>query len=200
MVNDILSAAMSYTSYRELLEILVSSGRTTGINQSENLLEFTKLNVHRMNRLDKTIVVDEEMKATLSALKKPLIWLVLGEAWCGDCAQIIPILNKVAETSQGKIDLRIISKDTFPELIETYHTNGAKAIPKMLVIDEESRNIISTWGPRPQPAQQIMLNWKVNKDKISWEDFEKELHSWYAKDKGKTTVYELNSILKNLLK
>ena len=46
-------------------------------------------------------------------------------------------------------------------------------------------------GGPPKPAQDIMLKWKESQGKISWEDFEKELHLWYARDKGATVINEL---------
>lgn len=195
-LNKIFKSALSYSEYRELVDHLVAVGKTTGSNQSEKLLEFTKLNIHRMNRLDKTIKAPELVADFFQSNNKQFQWLLIGDAWCGDCAQIIPIINKVAEASNGKINFKIISRDTFPELIELYHTNGSKAIPKLLVIDNETNDATCSWGPRPNPAQEIMLNWKKNQDKIAWEDFEKELHLWYARDKGVSIINELLSLIK----
>lgn len=194
-LNTIFKTALSYTDYRALVDQLVAEGKTTGNNQSEKLVEFTKLNIQRMNRLDKTIQLPEQITNSLSKNIKSFQWLLIGDAWCGDCAQIIPIINKIAEAGQDKITFRIISRDTYPELIETYPTNGAKAIPKLLVIHGDTNEVICSWGPRPKPAQQIMLNWKENKDTITWEAFEKDLHLWYARDKGATIINEFASLI-----
>ncbi len=103
----------------------------------------------------------------------------------------------MAEATKGKVQLRIVSRDLFPELIEEFATNGSKSIPKLIVLDNDKLNgVITTWGPRPEPAQQIMLNWKANKDSITWEEFEKSLHMWYTNDKGATTIKELLNVLK----
>lgn len=80
-------------------------------------------------------------------------------------------------------------------MIEANLTNGAQAIPKLLVIDSGTNEVISSWGPRPHSAQAIMLHWKANKDIISWEDFEKELHLWYTKDKGLEIISELINLI-----
>lgn len=194
-LHKIFKSALSYTEYRKLIDDLVATNKTTGANQTEKLVEFTKLNTQRMNRLDKTIQLSEQVINTLNQNSKSFDWLLIGDAWCGDCAQIIPVINKVAGALNEKINFKIISKDTFPELIEIYHTNGAQAIPKLLVIDRKTNETICSWGPRPKPAQEIMLNWKENKDKISWEDFEKDLHLWYARDKGISIITELVSLL-----
>ncbi|MBS1650611.1 MAG: thioredoxin family protein [Bacteroidetes bacterium] len=194
-VNEIFTSALSYHEYRKLVDSLLEGGKTTGINQSDKLFEFTKLNVQRMNRIDKTIQLKEEDIAKIKAVSRQHNWLLIGDTWCGDCAQIIPVINKIAESSEGKITLKIISRDTYPELIETYQSNGAKAIPKLLVLIDGESEPDCSWGPRPQPAQNIMLNWKNNKDTITWEDFEKELHLWYARDKGQTIMDEFKRML-----
>lgn len=188
-------SALSYKEYRELVDSLVTGGKTTGNSQSEKLVEFTKLNIQRMNRLDKTIQITEQTKVSLDRNGSVFHWLLIGDAWCGDCAQIIPVINKIAERSNEKVNLKIVSRDTYPDLIEVYHTNGAKAIPKLLVIDSETGEVICSWGPRPKPAQDIMLNWKENKGSISWETFEKELHLWYAKDRGVQIINELINLI-----
>lgn len=190
-LNSIVEQCLSYLEYRKDIDRLIAEGKTTGNTQSDKLLEFTKLNVQRMNRLDKTIQLSEQAIAKLQNNSNTYVWLLIGDAWCGDCAQIIPVINKVAEASNDKISFKIISRDTFPELISSYQTNGANAIPKLLIIEAESLEDICTWGPRPKPAQDIMLNWKANKDIISWEDFEKDLHLWYAKDRGINIINEL---------
>lgn len=194
-LNTIFKTALTYREYRELVDNLVLNGKTTGNNQTDKLVEFTKLNIQRMNRLDKTVQLSEQVISSLSKNIKSFQWLLIGDAWCGDCAQIIPVINKIAEAGKYTIEFRIISRDTYPELIETYLTNGAKAIPKLLVIDSDSNEVICSWGPRPKPAQEIMLNWKKNKDKITWEDFEKDLHLWYARDKGVTIINEFASLI-----
>lgn len=186
---------LSYARYRSLIDQLVLQGKTTGATQNEKLLEFTKLNIQRMNRLDKTIQMTYEIQSELTKLERSYKWLLIGDAWCGDCAQIIPIINKIVEATNGKIELRILSRDTFPDLIENFQTNGSKSIPKLLVLNSETNEVCETWGPRPLAAQKIMWNWKENKDTITWDEFEKNLHLWYARDKGQTIISELMTLL-----
>jgi thiol-disulfide isomerase/thioredoxin len=199
-LDKIFKTALTYSQYRELVNNLVSDGKTTGNSQNEKLVEFTKLNIQRMNRLDKTIILSEQVINTINANTKNFKWLLIGDAWCGDCAQIIPVINKIANAAKTHIEFRIISRDEYPVLIETYLTNGTKAIPKLLVIDGKTNEVICTWGPRPKPAQDIMLHWKANKDTITWENFEMDLHLWYARDKGINIINEFISLIENCVK
>ncbi|MDZ4667103.1 MAG: thioredoxin family protein [bacterium] len=191
----IFEESLTYNEYRAHVDLLVAAGKTTGLNQSEALLEFTKLNIQRMNRLDKTIQLNPEQIAKLNQHKKTYNWLLIGDAWCGDCAQIVPIVNKVAECMEGAVDFKLISRDSYPQLIEKHLSNGAKAIPKLLMMHKDTNEVLLTWGPRPKPAQDIMLHWKENMDTITWEDFEKSLHLWYARDKGAYIINELVELL-----
>jgi hypothetical protein len=192
----IYTTALDYKSYRAHVDELVAEGKTTGDTQNEKYLEYTKLNLVRMNRNEKTVVLNDTQ---LSDLKEtpPTRMLVIGDAWCGDTAQIIPVIEKMVEASEGKWEMHIISRDTFPELIETYHTNGAKSVPKILFLNE-TNEVIATWGPRTASAVEILKKWKANQDTMSKEDFEKELHLWYAKDRGQEIINELLACVKVL--
>ncbi len=196
-LNQIYSASHAYPAYREYLDQLIEGGKTTGDTQNEKYLEYTKLNIVRMNRNDKTVQLNDTQLAKLSDCPAAKM-LVIGDAWCGDTAQIIPVLHKMVEASAGKWEMRIISRDTYPELIETYLTNGARSIPKILFLNEHNE-VINTWGPRPASALAILKNWKANQDTMSKEDFEKELHLWYAKDRGQEIVNELLAVLTQMV-
>jgi len=54
--------------------------------------------------------------------------------------------------------------------------------------------VITTCGPRPASALAILKNWKANQDTMTKEDFEKELHIWYAKDRGQEIINELRAV------
>ena len=91
MINTIKQAlenSFSFADYRKKVTSLIAEGKSTGHTQSEDLLKYSELNETRMNRLEKTIEVTEEVKTKLKNLDKKYIWLVLSEGWCGDAAQI----------------------------------------------------------------------------------------------------------------
>ena len=200
ITQEIISRAYSYVSYRELINHLVAENKTSGEKQTPARIEFTNLNIHRMNRLDKTIQLQPELVQTIQKMKCKQTWLVLSEPWCGDSAQIIPSLEKMAISSIGKIELKILFRDENPLVMDCVLTNGTRSVPKIIAVDSESLEMLGTWGPRPNPAQQIMLHWKANQDKISWDDFEKELHTWYAHDKSQTIQKEFISVIEEWTK
>jgi hypothetical protein len=188
-----INKALSYKEYRELIDRLVSEGKTTGPNQTEKLCGITKLNIQRMNRIDKTVTVLPELSGTINSFERKCIWLVIAEAWCGDVAQNLPVINKIAE-STGCVDLKIVLRDENPELIDRYLTNGGRSIPKLICIDAGTMEEICTWGPRPRPAQEMMREHKENPVKEESEVL-KDIQLWYAHDKGVTVQKEIMKLI-----
>lgn len=179
---------MTYNEYRALTDELIAHGKTTGPNQSEELKHYTELNIQRMKRLDKTTVLLNEWNEVFNTMKEPVRWKVLAEAWCGDAAQIVPVLNKIAEASNGKITMEILLRDENLELMDKYLTNGGRGIPKLICYNSNNE-VLWHWGPRPQAAQQLILELKAAIK--SMDDIKTELHAWYTKDKTQHTQKEL---------
>lgn len=190
---EITGQIFNYSQYMSRLELLVEEGRTSGNNQNKNLIEFTALNLTRMNRLNKTIQLTDDLENAVSNISEKQHWVLIAEFWCGDCAQNLPLIGKMAAISNGKIELKIIQRDENPIWLEKYHTNGARSIPKLIAFDKDGNELFK-WGPRPQGAQLILEDWKSNSSSKNWDDFEKELHTWYAKDKSTSIQNEFYNI------
>ncbi|OXB23586.1 thioredoxin family protein [Flavobacterium tructae] len=187
----------SYTEYRKIVTDLLLEGKSTGNEQSESLTNYSKLNEARMNRLEKTMKVSDEVVSELEKVKHNYIWLVISEGWCGDAAQILPIINKIALASHKKIDLRIVFRDENEPLMNQYLTNGGRAIPKVIVICKETGIARADWGPRPKGASELMANYKKEFGVID-EKIKTDLQLWYLADKGLSTQNELMDIMRAL--
>jgi hypothetical protein len=196
--KQVLDQAMDYASYRDLVDQLFAEDKTTGDNHSEAMLNYTKLNIARMKRLDKTTRLKETTLAELKALDRPTTWLVLTEAWCGDAAQVIPVLDSMAKASEH-IDLKLILRDENLDVMDAYLTNGGRSIPKLLVLDAHTNEVLESWGPRPGELQEIVVSERaaINKieDKAARKQANQELiirvQKWYAKDKTESIQREV---------
>ena len=155
---DQLTNCYSYEAYKTFVSDLVSQGKTSGLEQREDLIHYTELNAKRMKRVEKTTVLTEEVKANLLKLSQPLTWLVISEAWCGDAAQIVPVIGKIAAETEP-LDLKIILRDEHLDIMDQYLTNGGRSIPKLICLDEQHREVF-TWGPRPKTIQQVVIDTK----------------------------------------
>lgn len=188
--------AIDYPSYRVLVDELLAQGETTGPDNSESMLHYTKMNVQRMNRVDKTAILNEELLATIGEIEGKYRLLVITEGWCGDAAQIVPVINKMALVAPDKFELKFVLRDKNLPLIDAHLTNGGRAIPVLLILDEQGNLVLPKWGPRPVVLQEQILQWK--QEGIEMPELAEKLHGWYAKDKTQATQQEFNELLKQL--
>ena len=193
VIAKALINSYSYSEYRIIISDLLNEGKSSGDNQSEDLTHYSSLNETRMYRLDKTIKVSDEIVLKLQSLKNEYIWLIISEGWCGDAAQLLPIFNKMDEVSD-KIEMKIVFRDENVELMNLFLTYGAKAIPKLIILDKYTLNVEGNWGPRPKGAVELIQNYKEKFGKID-ENVKTELQLWYLHDKGFSTLNEVTELL-----
>jgi len=188
----------TYESYLKNFEEWVKNRKTSSKNETENLIEFTKLNLARTQRIHKTISINPELKKAVENLQHSHTWMVITEAWCGDSAQNLPVIAEIAKLNPEKIKLYILLRDENLVTIDNYLTNGARAIPKLIAVNETLGKEAFVWGPRPAPAQELLSAWKNNPEGKLWDEFEKELHGWYAKDKTQSLQHEFIQLINTL--
>lgn len=192
-IQQSLNNSFTYADYRTHVTRLLEEGLSTGATQSEALTHYTTLNEARMNRLDKTIEIPADIAEKLKHLDKAYTFLVITEGWCGDAAQIVPVINKMtAETD--KIDLKLVLRDDNPELMDAYLTNGARSIPKLVILDAETKEPIAHWGPRPEGGGTLIKEAK-ERDGVVTDEAKTELQKWYLHDKGVSTLSEITALL-----
>jgi hypothetical protein len=198
IIEKSLKGSFTYQEYRSFVTHLAKQNKTTGHEQREDLIHYTQLNETRLHRLDKTIQVVDEVKTVLQNLSKEYIWLVISESWCGDAAQILPVINKMAESRNlgtGKIDLRIVLRDDNDDLMNLFLTNGTKSIPKLIILDKNTLKVLGDFGPRPKGAVQLILDYKKEHGIVD-EVAKIELQKWYLNDKGLSTQREIVELIR----
>ena len=193
ITRELIEEAFTYRQYRELIDKLLERGRTTGDKDSEEIIHYTRMNVQRMKRQDKQISLNESLKEKLKNLGSDWIWLVITEGWCGDAAQNIPVINKMAGAVPN-IELKFILRDEHPEIMDQYLTDGSRSIPKLVCLDAESLEEIGTWGPRPAVIQEKAMQWKDDPE-ISKEEWAEKLHKWYADNKTEEQQKEFEQLI-----
>ena len=182
-------------NYRRYFELGVSY-QTYVSNMAKEVLsgietKYSKhfpINMQRTRRIEKTF----DFSQSSFKLNVNLKWLVISEHWCGDSAQILPVINKLALASSGKIELRIIYRDENIDFMNAHLTNGALSIPKLIQMNSNFE-FMKSWGPRPKAAQELVMKLKSNPETAK--TYSEELHKWYAIDKQKAIVDELLMLL-----
>jgi hypothetical protein len=147
-----------------------------------------------MRRLDKTIQISKSAQELFCHYEKKVTWLVMTESWCGDAAQSLPILNKIANIAPH-LNLRIALRDEHVDLMKYFLTNGGMSIPKLIAIDDASKVVLGEWGPRPSIATQMVVDYKAEHG-ILTPEFKQDLQIWYTNDKGVSIVEDIERLLK----
>jgi hypothetical protein len=111
--------------------------------------------------------------------------LVLAEDWCGDASNTVPVVARWAEAVG--IELRVLRRDEFPEVMDAYLTNGSRSIPIVIGLDADFR-VLGHWGPRPAELQAWVMAHRTTLEK---DDRYREIRRWYARDRGETTLREV---------
>ncbi|MFV0531412.1 MAG: thioredoxin family protein [Flavobacteriales bacterium] len=186
-----LKKGVDFDDFTDLTTKLLHQKTTTNKQKDTTLLNYTELNLVRMNRLLKTIKISPKIISKINEKKNHYTLLVLTEGWCGDASQVLPILRNL-ELASSFIDLKIILRDENLELMDEFQTNGTRSIPKVLII--KNYEIIENWGPRPKELMKLTAEFKAN-DQYSKADFVNDVQKWFNKDKGKTTLKEIISLL-----
>ncbi|WP_339881249.1 thioredoxin family protein [Polaribacter vadi] len=196
IISKSLESTYTYQEYRDLVKDLLAEGKSTGPEQSDYILNYSKLNNSRMKRLDKTTKISDETAQEIQKLATPQTWLVLTEGWCGDAAQNLPVIHKMAELNKN-INLKLVLRDENLELMDLFLTNGGRSIPKLIALDADN-NVIDTWGPRPKVATKMVADYKEKNGSLD-PQFKEYLQVWYNKDKGLSTQEDFVSLIKSTL-
>jgi hypothetical protein len=170
----------------------IAAGNQDTLNEEQKeLWEYKKLNLQRSSRIDKTYTVSDELKSVIMNIKNKQLWMVITEGWCGDSAQTLPHIVKMAELNPN-IELKILLRDKNLDIMDLYLTNGTRSIPVLVIFDEAGNELLK-WGPRTKVLQEQMIQWK-SEGIVKPELYEK-LHLWYARNKGKEIEAEFIKIL-----
>ena len=178
--------------YLTLIEKLISENKTTGTNHSEFYVNYTKLNLQRMQRWLKTAVLSTETTEVISSIKTKQHWVILTEGWCGDAAHSLPIIYKMSALNP-LIQFEWKLRDENEDLMNQYLTNGGKSIPKLIVYNDKGEELFN-WGPRPAELQEIYL--QLKKEEKSFDDINLVLQKFYNDDKGKSVQKEICALLR----
>src|SRR5699024_10431507 len=115
------------------------------------------------------------------------------EGWCGDAAQCLPAIYKMAQESEN-IGLKLILRDEHLEIMDQYLTNGGRSIPKLICLDAESLEEKGTCEPRPASIQKKAMAWKDDPESSN-EARGEILHRRYAKNKAEELQSEFEKLI-----
>lgn len=185
----------TYAEYERLFEEMANRGKKGRYFIKSTNLAHISSNWKISQRIKNSVVLFHSLNQLLLNLYYSYTWLVITEPWCLESAQNLPVIAAMANINPEKIRMLVVLRDQHPELMNKYLTNGNKAIPKVILINE-TRNLEEyTWGPRPGPAQELFLKWNRENDPKTKRSFSIELNNWYNRDGSITIQREFKSFL-----
>lgn len=188
-----INRSFSYEEFKRLISDLVEAKSTSGLEQTAQRIDATKLNAFRINRIEKEFCLNSELINSFKSHCGDYTWLVLAESWCGDMSQNLPLIGLVAKNNL-QINLCIILRDENPGVMDNYLTNGSRSIPKLICFDNKTGEELYSWGPRPTGIALEVAKIKQEDPQISHEDFVRRVQLIYAKDRGKSMLNDLKAL------
>jgi len=175
---QIANQGMEFAEYLNVLQRQLDEG-----NPEDKLLDYVFLNEKRMRRIIKKYEPADYIAKLVMEMNQPVTWLAITEGWCGDAAHALPVFHKLSNLS-FKPRLKIVFRDENPELMDRFLTNGSRAIPKVIAINNQNGEVITEWGPRPNKAQNIVEEYKNGKSIYrNYNELSKALQLWYHRDR-----------------
>jgi hypothetical protein len=131
-----------------------------------------------------------DLTARAAAITAPRRLVMLHADWCVDAINTMPYVARLVE-AMPDAELRSLDRDANLDLMDAHLTGTARAIPIVLVYDDAFREL-GWWGPRPAELQ----GWvKGPGQALDKEARYKEARTWYVRDRGRSTVLELLTLL-----
>ena len=183
----------TYDAYKHMVFQLAEEGKNSG-EQTEERISATHINAQRIKRIDKQCELHEDLIKITQTITSTYEWILITESWCGDGAQCIPVISKIA-SMMPTVELKFIFRDENLPIMDDFLTNGSRAIPKLIIIHKESGKVVGSWGPRPQAIQD---NFKKEFPNANHDELVKNLHLWYARDKTNAIQEEFKILLSKL--
>ena len=157
--------------------------------------KYIPINQQRIKRIRKALAkqgLSPVLRDAVSGVKAGTKMLVLNEFWCGDGAQILPVHEAMVHASEGKLEVRALMRDEHVEVMDLFLTNGGRAIPKTVLLDD-GLQVLGTWGPRPEEAMALVK--RIKSDPEIAHTYSEQVHKWYTQDKQQNIQAELAVLL-----
>jgi hypothetical protein len=194
-VTDILQTiaehGLDHAAYMDVMREQAAADPDGLAGEAAERLEFTRLNLHRSERIARHWRPSDELARMMGRLAGPQTWLVLTEPWCGDSAQCLPCLGVLAD-GHPAVTLRLLLRDSHLEVMDRFLTDGKRAIPILAALDAGGRELFR-WGPRPAAAQTVFAAAKA--EGLDKPQILEKLHLFYGRDRGRALDTEFVALL-----
>ena len=189
-----IPGALTPAQYHEIFTEQAAADGEGLAGEAAEKLEFTKLNLHRTERIQRTYRPSEDIAALVDRIQGQQTWFVLTEPWCGDSAQNLPYIEAIAALNPG-IDVRLMLRESNLDVMDAFLTDGKRSIPQVIFFDGQGDEILR-WGPRPAEAQ-VVFN-EAKESGLEKPGILEKLHLFYGRNRGQALEEEFRFVLTEL--
>lgn len=131
--------------------------------------------------------VPGDLLARASAVAGSWRLLVVAEDWCGDSANTVPYLARLAAEVPG-LELRVVDSDVGRGVMDRHPTPDGRAATPTVVILAEDGSEAGCWVERPSELQRW---WIDNPEGLDRDAQLEAKYAWYDEDAGESTMREV---------
>ena len=164
------------------------------LDDPKELVPLYAMNLKQSREIRKNFRYNPGMEKKAKSYQADLKFLIISEGWCEDAAQIVPIVDRLAETIGA--ECKIILRDENLELMEEYHTDGSHSVPMIIGVTPEGEEAFR-FGPRPSKAMEFTNRFKKDPDKYSKDDFIEDLDRFYLENHGQDIISEIIELIED---
>ena len=162
------------------------------LDDPKELVPYYAINLKQSRDIRKNFRYNPGMEKKAKSYNAELKFLVISEGWCEDASQIVPVVDRLAETIG--VECKIVFRDENLELMEEYHTNGSLSVPIVIGVTPEGEEAFR-FGPRPAKAMVFTNRFKKDPDKYSKDDFIEDLDRFYLENHGQDIITEILTLI-----
>lgn len=114
----------------------------------------------RWDELYEKITLTEQQRTLLGSFTRQVNVICVSGIWCGDCVRQGPMIQKIAEASNGKINLKWVDRDEHMDLQEKVKINAGNRVP-VVVFAAEDFEPIGWYGDKPLARYRIQAKMQL---------------------------------------
>ncbi len=114
-------------------------------------------NREQLEQNEKDVELKPEDVQAFRDLPQPVNVMTLAEDWCGDVVANLPVLGRLAQASNGNLNVRIHLRDQEPgsQIMDQHLNRGQfKSIPTLIFLDGNFREL-GVWIERPDSVTKL---------------------------------------------
>jgi thioredoxin family protein len=114
-------------------------------------------NREQVEQNEKDLQLKPDDVQAIRELPRPINVMALAEDWCGDVVANLPVLGRLAEESNGKLNVRVHLRDQEPgsQIMDQHLNKGQfKSIPTLIFLDGDF-NELGVWIERPASVTKL---------------------------------------------